>query len=166
MGTSASNIRIGAATIYIDDALTAGVLKTTPTDVGHHKVPVEISTNVETIKIEGERSTYPIQISPTTSSASIKVVLQEITQTNLVTFLQGSASGTNSVHIGSALLTYKQVKITGPSQTWVFWKCAVSGKEPIKIGKGEEQALSITLEALYDDSVTTTAMAIGYVSLT
>jgi len=159
MATNAANIRIGAAVVYVDTYVSSGTAVTTPTDVGHHKVPVEIATNVETIKIEGERSTYPIQISPTTGSATIKFVMQEITAANLATFLQGTTSGTG-VNMGEAQLTYKQIKIVQPqtsasTHTWTFWRCVVSGKEPLKIGKNEEQALSVTFEALYDDSVST-----------
>jgi hypothetical protein len=155
MATTAANVRIGAATVYVDDYISSGVQKTTPTDTGHHKVPVEITNNVETIKIEGERSTFPIAIQATKGSASVKVVLQEITQANLATFLQGYTSGTQTVLVGDATLSYKQIKVIGPTQTWVLWRCAVASKEPIKIGKSEEQGLSITFEALYDDSVTT-----------
>lgn len=160
MATSAANVRIGAAVVYIDTYVSSGTAVTTPTDVGHHKVPVEIATNVETLKVEGERSTYPIQITATKGSASIKVVMQEITNTNLATFLQGTISGTG-VNIGDAAVTYKQIKIvqvpaSGSTHTWTFWRCSVSGKEPLKIGKGEEQALSVTFEALYDDTVSTT----------
>jgi hypothetical protein len=155
MATTAANIRIGAATVYIDTYVSTGTAVTTPTDVGHHKVPVEISNAIETVKIEGERSTFPIATQATKGSAQVKLVLQEVTQANLVTFLQGTSSGTNTVLVGDASLTYKQIKVAGPSQTWVFWKCAVSGKEPLKIGKNEEQALSITFDAFYDDSVAT-----------
>jgi hypothetical protein len=160
MATSAANVRIGAAVVYIDTYVSTGTAVTTPTDVGHHKVPVEIATNVETLKVEGERSTYPIQITATKGSASIKIVMQEITNTNLATYLQGTISGTG-VNIGDAAITYKQLKIvqvpaSGSTHTWTFWRCVVSGKEPLKIGKGEEQALSVTFEALYDDTVTTT----------
>lgn len=167
MATSAANVRVGAAIVYLDTYVSTGTAITTPTDIGHHKVPVEISTNIETLKIEGERSTYPIQISATKGSASVKFVMQEISTANLAVFLQGTSSATG-VGLGDVSLAYKQIKIvhvpaSGSTHTWTFWRCLPSAKEPIKIGKGEEQALSITFEALYDDTVTTTAERLGKV---
>jgi hypothetical protein len=157
MATTAANIRIGAATVYIDTYVSTGTTITTPTDVGHHKVPVEIGNTIETVKIEGERSTFPIATQATKGAAQVKVVLQEVTQSNMVTFLQGAVSGTTIVNVGDASLPYKQIKVVqvagGVTQTWIFWKCAVSGKEPLKIAKNEEVALSMTFDAFYDDSV-------------
>lgn len=160
MATNAANIRWGAATVYIDTYVSTGTAVTTPTDIGHHKTPVELNTAIEAIKIEGERSAYPIQMAATKASATVKIAFQEVTQANLITFLQGVASGTTTVVMGDPSLVYKQIKVVhaqsgAATHTYTFWKCLPTAKEPLKIAKGEEQSMSITFEALYDDTVST-----------
>ncbi len=166
MSTATAQINIGAAVVSIGAYVTAGGAGSL-TDIGHMKAPASLTPAFEDYEVKSERAFGTLRREPIGGKLSLALDLQETTAEHMrIAFRQPAANKTGTspdftLRIGDFAEQYHQVTLVvdgpgaGSVRTWTFWKGFVESLGAIPFAKGEEQHLPITLDILYDDSVTT-----------
>ena len=171
MANDIKRIEIGAAAISVSAYVTAGGAGSF-TDVGYTEGPATVEHEASDYKVEPEQVLGGIRSVPTKFGAKLKFAMKESAGANLVTALRqtaGNLTGTppnTTLLVGDPIEVYNQVKLVtkggratalgnDATQTWTFWRCASATTEPIGITKEKEKIVGVTLDVLYDESVTT-----------
>lgn len=166
MAGSADNILIGAATVLVYAWATSLPDMTDPsmTDIGYTNGPVEWGGSVETYECDVEQSFFPVQSVLTKATMTLKIPFAEPTLTNIAKWYSHSyTSGALTIAQPSDLYWQILFKAKGPTATPVrryrFYKCRIQPPSALQLTKGKEAAGEVTIQALYDTSLTTPALA-------
>lgn len=167
MAQTVGNILVGAATIFVDDWITAGVPVGSPTEVGFTKGPVTLTPAFTDYEVKAEQALMTVAKSPTDAKYTLKIPMIEATHENLAIMLRQPAAnitGTppdTSLAVDKPELAYKQVRVVGPGlgttsvRTIYAWRAVVQEVAELAIGKDQEQLLDVTFDCIYDSSVST-----------
>lgn len=169
MAQTAANILIGAATVYLDTYESAGSEASPATEVGHTNGPTTFSPTFQDYEVKSEQALATIKRVPIDFGMTVKVPIIEATLEHMQKILRqpsanltGDGSATPKVLlIDSPTEVYYQVKLAGPglgnagTREVVLWRCIVTELAEIQLAKSQEQVLMVTLQALYDDTVST-----------
>jgi hypothetical protein len=140
-------------------------------DMGYIAGPVTIQPKVEFHRVDVQEHLAAIKAWPTARSFEIKIPMAEadadkmrLASMNPAANFTGTPPAITGLVDADADEMYLQVKIesakgtTGtPStgyRTWTFWKCIVTGIDPIPLKKDGAQLYSVTIEVLYEDTGT------------
>lgn len=167
MATQTKFVQVGVGVVSIGAWATGGGAGTGMTDVGHLKAPCTLAASIETYDVKSESVWGIIKSVPTDMKVTLKVPELETSAENLrVALGQPAANKTGTgdnltLLVGKPPEQYHQVTIVSPgpgtnaTRTWTFWRCRVTSMGELAFGKTTDTAAEITLEVLYDDTVTT-----------
>jgi len=167
MAQISGNICIGKAIVSIGPYVTAGGAGTL-VDVGHTKGPTTLAISSENYEAVSEQAPAPVEQVPTNTHYKIKIPMEEATVDNLLIATRepvANKSGTPpalTLRVGGPTgKKYHQVQIITAGlgatlvRTITIWKAMVEAISEIPFAKGGEQLLEVTLNCLWDDTVTT-----------
>ena len=171
MANDVKRIEIGAATISFSAYVTAGGAGSF-TDAGYTEGAAELEPINSNYDVKPEQVLGAIMSVPIEFGVKLKFAMREAAAEQLQWVLRqpaGSLSGTGpnrTLLIGDPSETYQQMKLvtkggraTGggaqAAQTWTFWRCVVESVQPIGISKDKEKIVGVTMNCLYDESVST-----------
>jgi hypothetical protein len=167
MAQVSGNICIGKAVITVGPYVTAGGAGTL-VDVGHTKGPTTLATAFENYDAVSEQAPTPLESVPSTTTYKLKVPVEEATIDNWLIASRepvANKSGTPpafTLRVGGPTgKKYHQIQIVTAglgatlTRTITIWKAVVESVSEIPFAKGGEQLLEVTVNCLYDDTVTT-----------
>lgn len=171
MPVEQKNIIVAKADVSVGDYIAAGAAGTLVT-VGHIKGPVTLETTWENYEIESENQLGSLKSIPTKAAHRLKfAMIESLLDPNIRISLKNvvaQRSGTTpnfTLAVTDAAEQYHQIAVatkafvgaTGVQGTRVItiWKAAVEALDAIGFTKGGEQMLSVTVNCLFDETITT-----------
>ncbi len=169
MANDIKRISIGSATISRSAYVTAGGAGTFA-DVGYLDAPATIEMPMSNYRMMAESLQGAIRAIPIDFGVKLKFAMKESLQDTMAWVLrQGAATGTTpnfTLLIGDPTEQYNQMKVVGKggrltatgadaTETWTFWRGAVESMDPIGFAKDKERILLVTIDCLYDETVST-----------